>query len=46
MAIALMNNDDMPLSIYGLRPGSYVTMKAAKDKQQQQHGGNAVSVYW
>ncbi|CAO3657183.1 unnamed protein product [Mucor hiemalis] len=30
---ALMNNDDMPLSIYGLRSGSFVTMKVVKDNQ-------------
>lgn len=32
-AIALMNNDDMPLSVYGLRPGCYVTLKVIKHKK-------------
>ncbi|CAO0789878.1 unnamed protein product [Mucor circinelloides] len=30
---ALMNNDDMPLSVYGLRPGCYVTLKVIKHKK-------------
>ncbi|KAF1799512.1 hypothetical protein V8B55DRAFT_1590312 [Mucor lusitanicus] len=30
---ALMNNDDMPLSVYGLRPGCYVTLKVTKHKK-------------
>lgn len=30
-----MNNDDMPLSIYGLRPGSYITMKVNNNPYRQ-----------
>ena len=33
--IATMNNDDMPLNVYGLRPGSYITMKVNKHTQQE-----------
>jgi hypothetical protein len=35
-ALALMNNNDMPLSIYGLRPGSYVTMKVVKSNNHKE----------
>jgi hypothetical protein len=32
--VALMNNNDLPLSVYGLRPGCFVTMKVGhKDKE-------------
>ncbi|KAL9539936.1 hypothetical protein MBANPS3_009981 [Mucor bainieri] len=45
---ALMNNDDMPLSVYGLRPGCYVTLKVSKhkkatdreEKPHHQHGNH------
>ncbi|CAO3649702.1 unnamed protein product [Mucor fragilis] len=42
---ALMNNDDMPLSVYGLRPGCYVTLKVSKHKKSEEkphhHHGHA-----
>lgn len=32
LCLALMNSDDMPLSIYGLRPGCYITLKLDTSK--------------
>lgn len=33
--IAVMNNDDMPLSVYGLRPGCFISLKL--DKSNKNH---------
>ncbi|CEP17025.1 hypothetical protein [Parasitella parasitica] len=43
---ALMNNDDMPLSIYGLRPGCYVTLKVNKSGHKKNASRDVCNLPW
>ncbi|KAI8880751.1 hypothetical protein K501DRAFT_157249, partial [Backusella circina FSU 941] len=34
---AVMNNDNMPLNVYGIRPGCYITLKQKKHHHRDDH---------
>lgn len=38
-----MNNDDLPLTVYGLRPGCYVTLKLHNSKHKHGHRRKSAS---
>jgi hypothetical protein len=39
--VALMNNNELPLSVYGLRPGCFVTMKVGHNRNKENLGNTA-----